>query len=755
MAYRAKAPLHKYIKYGILLMSTNEREKEIIKEALERFKQAEEAQNEFRRNVREDLEFISDNQWDPLARQERTQSSRPCFTVDRLNPMLRQIVNEERQNRPAIQVNPTSGGATEDIADILAGMIRHIEQDSSAESAYDKAGWYAAATGIGYIRIRTDYEHEETFDQKLYIEDISDPLSVFYDTMSVDIDGHDANWAFIVTNMDKEDFIHKYPDSKTVEGVNEVGWHYFSADEPDWYTEDTIRIAEYFYKDYTKETLYQLQDNLTGEVFTTTELPNKKLIRKDGQLPVFDTFGNELPSFTILQQRPTHTVKVKHCLLTCNEILMETEFAVPHIPIVPVYGEDYFIDGKRFTCGAVRRAKDAQKALNFATSLQLELIDLNAKAPYIGAVGQFDTFEDEWGNANRKNFGFLQYNAIDINGNPIAPPQRNIAEAPIQGAQAVKAQAVDDIKSVFGVFDAALGASGNETSGVAILARKQQSGISNYHYYDNLVRSVKRIGRILVDAIPAYYDTPRMVRIIKPNGNQDVIAINQINKFGKMLDLSMGRYDVDIQTGPTYSTRRQEAVEGLSTLIGAQPQLLQVIGDLAVQEMDWPMAKQAADRIRATIPPEILQATEEGDLNAEDQLPMVRAQLQKSQRNLEALNAHAAQVEQELKTTQDELKLTKMKQDVEMRKAEMENNVKNKDLELKEQSTELDFLVKEQELIIQREQLELEKAKLQIAGVEVMSDINNKMFDREATRFDAVDSAQPSDMKAPASGMPG
>ena len=713
----------------------NDKDKKIIEEALERFKQAEEAENEFRQQFLEDLDFVSNEQWDPLAKQQRTSSSRPCFTIDHINPALRQIVNEERQNRPSIQVDPTGGGATIDVANVLAGMIRHIEQDSSADAAYDSAGWYAAAGGIGYLRVAAEYCAEDSFDQKLSILGVADPMTVFFDPNSVQPDGSDAEWAFIIDTMTKEEFEHKYPESKMLEDMKQGrGWQDYSTNSPEWLDKDSIRIAEYFYKDYVRKTLYKVLDNLTGEVTDTTVRPPESLLT-----PAADSVARLM----ILKERPTFEVEVKWCLLTSEEVLKSSTFEGKHIPVVPVYGERYFVDGKLFRCGAVYRAKDAQKAINFTTSLQIEIIDLNAKAPYIGAVGQFDSMEKQWGSANRMNYAFLEYNAMDVNGTPVGPPQRNAVEAPIQAVAATKGSAVEDIRSIFGVTDLAQQAQQSEISGVAILARKQQQSVSNYHYYDNLVRSVKQIGKILVDTIPAYYDTPRMVRIIKPNDQQELVAINQMHK-GKMLDLSVGKYDIVVQTGPSYATRRQEMVESGISLIEAYPQAAPLIADLLADQMDFEGAKQMAKRLRAAVPPEILQATEEGsEQDAEALVPKLQSQVQQANQNLQALNAHCGNVEQELKIAQEENKLLKLKNDAAVRKGDQDYDIELKKINLAEQQTELEFLAKTEEIVIQKKQLEIEQSKLAISGVKAASDIDDRMFNKHVEHMERVATMQP------------
>lgn len=720
-------------------------DKKIIELALQRYQQAEEADAEFRREFVKDLEFISDDQWDSLSRQQRTESSRPCFTVDRINPSLRQIVNEERQNRPAILVRPAGSNATEEVAKVLAGIIRHIEQESSADAAYDTAGWYAAAGGVGYLRIRNEYEDEASFDQRLVIEAIADPMTVRYDPASVAVDGSDAEWAFIVDRITHSEYQRRYPEADDPDGEE---WEDTLVEDPAWTNDNNLLIAEYFYRDLEAVKIYQVQDLVTGEVAVTRLAPPQEVI--DAGLA------------RIIQQRTTYLPTIRWCLMTSNRILERSTFAGDRIPIVPVYGESYFVNGQRFKCGAVRRAKDAQKILNYTTSNQVEIIDLNAKAPFIGAAGQFDTFEDNWRDANRKNFGYLEYNPTDVNGNPVPAPQRNSFEAPIQSVQATKLMAVEDIKAVFGIFDASLGAAGNETSGVAILARKEQSGVSNYHYYDNLVRSVRALGRILVRAIPEYYDTPRMVRIVKPNDEQEFVGINMVSDAG-VIDLNLGRYDVVVKTGPSYSTRREEMVSKGLELISAYPNAAPLIADLVAEQLDFEGARQIARRLRAAVPPEIAAVDEEfSDNSAKAMVPQLQAQVRQAQSSLEALNAHAEEVERELAATKDELRLSRLRADVELTKAEMDQAIKMRGLEFDEQKTELDFLLKEQELLIQRDQLKLEEAKLALAGTVEMSAVGDRIFERAAqeevriaTGGDAVDSATPSKIMESPSGLPG
>jgi hypothetical protein len=414
------------------------------------------------------------------------------------------------------------------------------------------------------------------------------------------------------------------------------------------------------------------------------------------------------------------------------EILEETVWPYKHIPVFVVKGNEFWNDGRRMVQGAVRAAKDTQRALNWFTSVQAEVVGMAPKAPFVGGKGAFAGFEHMWRDVNVSPLAYLEFNDKDPKGNPISPPTRVQAEAPIQAVAQSRQMANDDLKSVFGIYDPSLGAQGNETSGVAILARTKQSNLTNSHYYDNLVRAITHLGHVMVHVIPFFYDNERVIRIVNPNGTT---ASETINGSDGKNDFSVGKYEVVIETGPTYATRRQEAVESMLTLTAGYQQAMPAIADLIVNEMDWPGAKLIADRLRAMVPPEILQATgetDDSDMPPEQLVKQQRVQLQQTQQALEALNAHSEQIEQQLKQVTEEMKLVKMDKEFQVIKAELDNQVKNRELTIDEATTQLEYLLKERELEFEDRKIKLEEAKLAISGVNAMANIDKSVLDTEA-----------------------
>jgi hypothetical protein len=339
------------------------------------------------------------------------------------------------------------------------------------------------------------------------------------------------------------------------------------------------------------------------------------------------------------------------------DILEEREWLGQYIPIIPVIGEELFIDGKRVLKGMVRDAKHPQRQYNFMHSGAAEAIAILPKAPYILAVGQAENLEQKWERANVENFPYLEYNPIDVQGTAIGPPQRSNSEANIQGYNQMIMLADNDLKASIGLYDASLGQKGPEQSGKAIAQRKQQGDVATLNYSDNLARSIDYEGRILLDLIPKVYDTPRIMRIINPDGSVNQVITHNgpsqaaaakklvTDQIKKIYDIGVGRYDVAVQVGPSYQSKRQEAVATQLELVKADPQLLPIIGDILVGEMDIPGAKEIAKRLKKMLPPQLQDMGDE-----ESQIQQLQTQHQQMVQELTLTSQHLQQAQQVIET---------------------------------------------------------------------------------------------------------
>ncbi len=608
-----------------------------LKEAKDRFKLATEAENEQRYEALEDLRFRVGDQWPFEVKSRRDQDGRPCLTINRIPQFLRQITNEQRQNRPAIQINPIGDGADVKTAEVLEGMIRSIEQNDG-DIAYDTAFDFAAATGgPGWIRIRTQYVDATSFDQEIIIERVNNPMMVYADPSSKDPAGRDLNWVFIVEDLSEEEYRQQYPNSEL------AGLPDFSSvgdRTAGWITKKSIRVAEYYYREPTERTLCQLQDGRVGFL--------DALNAQDKQ--------------QVVNTRKVQDYKVNWCKINALEKLAErNDYKGKYIPMVPVLGDEVIVDGKRKLSGVIRFAKDAQRAYNYWTSAETEMIALAPKAPYIVEAGQIEGYEDMWKNLNNKNFAFLPYKAKSVGDTVAPPPQRAQWEPPVQAIAMARAQATDDLKATTGIYEASLGAQGNETSGRAILARQHEGSVSNFHLSDNLARSLRQVGRIILDLIPYVYDAPRVARIIGREQQQRIVNVQSSlnptvppvpeqqpdDDIQHIYDVGVGKYDVSVSVGPSFNTRRQEAVASMLQLTQSFPQIVQVAGDLLVKNMDWPGAQEIAKRLKTLLPPQV-QAEEDAQSGEQPQIPpQIQAQMQQVMQQNEQLTQIVHQLNDE------------------------------------------------------------------------------------------------------------
>ena len=662
-----------------------------IQEAIDFLKLANDADTMNRQEALEDLKFGGGDQWPVELQNSRNLESRPVITVNKVDNYCRQVSNQQRQQRPRIKVHATN--THEDMVDAqtIQGIIRHIEVNSNADHAYDNAFEYAVRMGWGYMRVRTDYVSEDSFDQEIYIDPVDNPFTVYYDPNSILPDGSDADRCLITTMMLKSEFRKLYPDAD--DGGTSFTQRGTGDSQSEWITKEDIRLAEYYYTVREKATLYLLSDG------TATFADDKDFFNR------LDAYG-----ITVVDKRDSFKKTIKYCKMTAVEILEERDWAGKYIPIVPVYGRHIVIGDKRKKFGMIRYAKDPQRMYNFWQTSITEGVALAPKAKWLIAEGQDEGHESDWANANIKSFPLLRYKQTDIDGRPAPVPTRLQPEPPQAGIMAAAAGVNDDIKSIMGIFDPAQLGQGN-ISGKAINGQQQQVDLTNFDYYDNLTRSIAHIGKICLDLIPKIYDTERVMRIIGDDGKPELLTINQRDSVGRVLnDISVGQYDVVMETGPGYNSKRQEAVDNMLPLLSAAPELMQVAGDLVFRNMDWPGADIIADRLAASNPMAQIDDKSKVPPQVQMQLAMSKKQIQELTQALQAKELllkqrmDVEQLRQESETKRTLIKETNRAHEIELREASDRDEMR-----MKVEGQAHDTVVKTQT------QLEIERMKSEIA----------------------------------------
>lgn len=645
-------------------MKENDKQ-EMLSLARKRLELAISTFSESRNDELDDLRFLAgspDNQWqwpaDVLqtrgAVQGQAINSRPCLTINKLPQHVKQVTNDQRQNRPSGKVIPADDKADVEVAEIFDGIVRHIEYISDADVAYDTACEAQVTFGEGYFRILTDYCDSDTFDQDIKIGRIRNSFSVYMDPSCQDPCGSDAEWCFISQDLLKEEYERQFPDASPIstlqsQGVGDPGLSV-------WLGEDTVRISEYFYVEHEQGTLNLYHGGITAVSGT----PEDKEIAATGAKPI--------------KTRHIDQRNVKWCKINGFEILEEREWAGNWIPVIRVVGNEFEVDGKVYLSGLIRNAKDAQRMYNYWTSQEAEMLALAPKAPFVGYGGQFEGYEQQWKSANVTNWPYLEVNSdvTDGNGSALPLPQRALPPMAQSGLIQAKMGASDDIKTTTGQYDASLGAGGNEKSGKAIIARERQSDTGTYHYVDNLARAIRYCTRQIVDLVPKIYDTQRIARIIGVDGDADHVTLDPeqdipVKKIvdqesgaviKKIYNPSIGKYDVCVTTGPSYMTKKQEALEAMSQLLQGNPNLWAVAGDLFIKNMDWPGAQEMSERFKKSIDPRLLEGAEEESPEMAQAKQQVEALQQEMQQMAGMLQNVSKSIEaQTAKNKEDEIRI--------------------------------------------------------------------------------------------------
>jgi hypothetical protein len=660
--------------------SERARKKELVELVVKRFQTATTAEYQQRQREDEDLKFdraLPADQWPEGIRTSRAGgvaetggvvNERPCLVINKLDQPVQQVLNEARGARISVKIKPKSDGASQEGAEIRQALYRTIEQESRAQIARLWALDRAVKCGRGAYRVTTKYTNDGDFDQDIVIERILNQGSVYLDPYAHEPDWSDGEWAIITTDVPVDEYKRRYPKSK-LNGISAEELESIGNKVPGWIgtTEEegskTIRIAEHFYVEHEDRELVFVPGQ--GKAWRD-ELPEK--------MP--------LPPNAVI--RKIDVRRVRWCVVNAEEVLEEADWDGRFIPIIPVIGKEYNVDGDRCWKGVISNSKDAQRSYNYMRSAQVEAVGLAPKAPWIMAEGQDEGYETMWDQSNTKNYTRLKYKPVDFMGKPIPPPQRNVAEPAIQAISMAVNMASEDIKSTTGRFDPSLGRNRADQSGKAINLLKESGEATTSNYLENLTSiSMHYEAKVILDLMPYVYDRPgRVLRVMGEEEHQDqtvmlnkpfvmgqngqpqpapppgmmerlgqAVGIGPKKRDPRFLDLRNGEYSVEVSVGKSFPTQREENAEMLRSIIESAPGLTPMLADLMVEQLDTPIAKRAADRLRKLNPQ--IQESEQG----EQELPP------EVQQKMAAMEQQMTQMTEVLQQQNEEIKSNRYKVD--------------------------------------------------------------------------------------------
>lgn len=656
--------------------------KTIVEVAKERYERAKAFYDNQRVLAVEDIRFAmadSDNNWQWPAEIYRNRASvdkRPCLTVNITAQHCNQVLNNIRQNRPTAKISPVDDNADIETAKILGGMLRAIQRNSSADVAHDLAAEFALYGGEGYWRVVTEYEDYNSFDQTIRIKAIDNPMLVYIDPDAKERDRSDAKWAFVFEDISKDQAREDHPD------IDQTSW--VEDNRRGWVRDNQIRRAEYFWCEYKPDTLLLLED---GSTVLKSELPQDYTIEMQGEAedsPGILKAGDQMV-MGIVYKRETQRKQWKWAKLLGGEEkpVDEREWPGQYLPIITVIGKELNVNGEIVRKGMVRDLKDPARMVNYSFSAAVETLALQNKVPYMASVEAIEGFEDIWSAANIENRSYLPFNAFDDNGQPLPMPQR---QAPVQMANAqvqMLGLATEQMRAASGQQNANFGIKSEASSGVGIQRLKQQGEIATFHFPDNLAIGLKYEAKVILDLIPKVYESRRIVRILGLDGKEESAVLDpgmqqayadnpdgMQSKIGNIFNPGYGKYDVAIDTGPSYSTQRQEAADFIGNAVQRDPSIMQVAGDLVWKVQDFPMSEEFAERFRKL--PSIAQLAD--DEEKQEIPPQVQQQMQQLDQAIQGMQAELDQKDEalralQLKAQQETSKALKLEIELEKRNA--------------------------------------------------------------------------------------
>lgn len=587
-------------------MARTKAEKKSSKDLLVKIRKRVKSMMDFDRDNRTlgvaDMKFlrVPGQQWDDITKRERG-DDRIMLEFNKLNVSAKSIINQMRENRPMGKVRAAEDGDVK-TADVMEGVIRNIVANADFDTVTDYEAEYQVGAGMGAWRVTLEYE-EGSFNQVIDIDPLLNPFCLYADPSCKDLLKRDAEDWWYTDSISRTSYEARWPEAEV---VNLDDTEFDDADLR-WQEENQIRIGEYWWKEPYEKTILQLSD---GSIVDAEDEDGNKITPPEG--------------VTVLKSRPHKCNKIMMCIVSGNAVLEgPVEWAGTQHPWVMVYGDYIVIDGKVYWNGIARTGKDAQRAYNYSRTAAIETVALAPQDKPWMTPKQIAGLEGHLAEAHKKNYPFNLYNPDPlVPGPPVRMGGPNIPAALVQEMQI----ASDDIKAVTGVYDASLGAKGNETSGKAINARKQQGEIANFNFQDNMGKAVKRTWEILIDLVPKVFDTETTLRVLGADGKESYETVNKRDPLtGQVInDLSKGRFDTVITVGPSYATRRMEAADAYTQMAGMDEGLMLSAGDLVYKAMDLPYAQEIAERRQAMLPPPIQKMLTDG----KDLPPEVKAAMQ-------------------------------------------------------------------------------------------------------------------------------
>jgi hypothetical protein len=600
-------------------------------------------------------DFIMGDMWTDEESRLFERYNKLPLTFNKLSPLANYLIGEQRQNTPALEVVPDESAPLEAV-EVREAIIKSIAFDSHSKVAYQYAFQSAIIGGYGAFGLRTEYENEYSFDQRIVVYPIKNPTLCYWDVSAESPCKTDGMYAGYRTRVSRTKFREMY--GERIERMIPSSSYEDDTNLMSFDDEETITVIEDYERSYDRVKMYELSNGKTMDQKLFDEL---QVVEVDGEEVLWD---DEI--VTVVNTRTAHRYKVTHRKVAGDYVLEKNDFASEQLPIVFVDQNSYYDkNGKQFCRPFFKDARDSQKYLNYLGTQSAYMMKISRYDQFIASKANVKSADTQaiWRDPSTVQ-GALFYDESP-NGNK---PERLVPPELSQSLLTQYERTLRDIQSSTGIYDTQIGQQGNEMSGAAVDARTRRGANNTYVAYDSINRAICAAGCIIEEMIPALYDAERILMIELSDKIVQPVPINQpVDEYGTQIrnDMTKGRYKVRLRPGPSYEGQKTVALESLQMVLQSNPGLFNMIADLYCENLPLANNIELRNRLKTLVPPEIIEAGKTGKSppppppapDPEIQLKMQEQQLKEQSMQLEMKKAEQSAAEKmaELNMKQREL----------------------------------------------------------------------------------------------------
>ena len=640
----------------------------------------------------DDLVFYWVTQWDDAMLSDSQLAFKGEFNM--LRKAGRDIMSGLRSNPVQVDFEPKDNNRLE-AADILDGIYRSVDRQNFSVEAYNNAMQEMVVCGVGAWELYADYETSALGDklQTLKRRPIYEANNkVFWDPNAKMLDKSDATYVSVLESYSEDGYKALVAKLSNIPESDVVISNFASPNQSfafPWVSGDIYYVTRFFHSEVKEEKNIFLTDPLGQEI-----------IMRDFDLAKIE---DELidAGFEITGEKKVERNVVTLYIASGSEIIYSARIAGQHIPVVPAYGERAFIEGEEHYEGVTRLAKDPQRLRNFQLSYLADMVSRSPRPKPIFTSEQISGFEFMYeANGADNNYPYLLQNMVDKAGRPLPlGPIGQLLGQPIPQALAASIDitrgAVEDVANPGLPQNIA----DPDLSGKAVIALQNMLDRQTYVYQDHMKFAKRRDGEIFASMASEVIDTPREVTLTLPDGTRkkakimDTVVDKQTGEIVAVNDITGLEFDVFADIGQSYTTRKEQTLDQLSTAIAdllPQDPLRNILMLKKLKLMGGVDFDDVRDYANNQL---VLMGIRKPETPEEEQLLVQAQQSQQGQQDpnmvlamAEMKKAQVQEFELQLKQQAQQIDVMKLQQkasvdgnDARLKEAEIISNIRNKD----------------------------------------------------------------------------